>query len=62
MNNHSSFLEELTLASHRNTETLIELGFQCNSMSDEEIKHHLEDILENITEMQAQIKTINSVL
>lgn len=56
MNNHSNFLEKLTLSSHKNTETLIELGFQCDSMSDAEIRHHLEDILKNITEMQAQIK------
>lgn len=56
MNNYSNFLEELTLASHKNTEILIELGFQCGSMSDAEIRHHLEEILKNITEMQAQIK------
>lgn len=56
MNNHNNFLEQLTLASHKNTETLIELGFQCGSMSDAEIKEHLKEIFNNITEMQANIK------
>lgn len=58
MNNHSNFLEELTLASHKNTEALIELSFRCNdnNTSDVEIKENLKEILSNLTEMQLQIK------
>lgn len=54
MNNHSNFLEELTLASHKNTETLIHLAYQDN-ISDEELLGYLKEISKNLTEMQANI-------
>ena len=54
MNNYNNFLEQLTLASHKNTEILIHLAYLDN-LSNEELLGYLEQISNNLTEMQATI-------
>ena len=53
---HQYFLDELTLGYHRHAERLIELGLNCDNISEAEIVEFLEGFSKDLTAMRTSIK------